>query len=81
MSCQRRCDIFLATDQNWYMLLGDFEYAEDTCDCTFYGRFSSEEDTLKYLHRAHSNPGGSNTDNSGKRPPPKEFTDHRKRYC
>jgi hypothetical protein len=28
MSMQRRCDIWKANDQKWYMILGDFEYAE-----------------------------------------------------
>lgn len=70
MSTQRRCDFWKATDGKWYLLLGNFEYAEDEEDCTCYGPFSSQEAAEKELDN-HSNPGGWNEDDSGKRPPPK----------
>lgn len=69
MSLQRRCDIWLATDKAFYMLLGDHEYAEDSCDCTAYGPFVSEEKAWGELE-FHSNPGGGSVDRSGTRPPP-----------
>ena len=64
---QRRCDIFKATDDQWYVLLGNFEYAEETEECTCYGPFVSQaaaEGELEY----HSNPGGYSTNPHGKRP-------------
>lgn len=69
MSCQRRCDIWKATDGQWYMLLGKFEHAEEEEDCEAFGPFSSEEKAEGELEN-HSNPGGFSTDDSGTRPPP-----------
>jgi len=69
MSLSRRCDIWLATDKQWYMVLGNKEYAYDDHECTTYGPFATEEDVEKELDR-HSNPGGSTTDRSGRIPPP-----------
>jgi len=59
------------------MILGDKEYAEEIQDCTTYGRFTSEEETLNYLDKYHSNPGAYETDDSGKRPPPTTFVTSR----
>ena len=70
MSLQRRCDIFKATDNQWYMILGNFEYANDTEDCSVYGPFGSQEATFKELDN-HSNPGGMSVDDSGLEPVPK----------
>jgi hypothetical protein len=69
MSMARRCDIWLATDNQFYMLLGNYEYAHDEKDCTAFGPFASEEKAWEELE-FHSNPGGGNIDRSGKRPPP-----------
>jgi hypothetical protein len=52
------------------MILGDFEYAEEDCDCTTYGPFASRDAVEDELDN-HSNPGGSWEDDSGDRPPPK----------
>ena len=71
MSQVRRCDIWKAGDEKYYMLLGDHEYAEDRCDCTAYGPFESKEATVGELE-FHSNPGGWNTDESGTKPPPEK---------
>jgi hypothetical protein len=70
-STSRECEIFKAKDGNWYMHLGDFEYA-DYEDCTTYGPFPSEEATDKFLRRNFSNPGGASYDNSGRSPVPKK---------
>lgn len=70
MSMSRRCDIFKATDEKWYMILGDIEYAEEIEDCTTYGPFSSQEAVLAELDNNHSNPGSFNCDSSGKATPP-----------
>lgn len=69
MSCSRRCDFTLCVDQQWYLTLGNFEYAEDDEDCTTYGPFATEEATERYL-RKFSNPGGICTDDSGTAPVP-----------
>ncbi len=69
MSMQRRCDIFKATDNQWYVLLGNFEYAEETHECTCYGPFACEEKAVDELEH-HSNPGGYSTYPLGKRPVP-----------
>jgi hypothetical protein len=69
MSTPRRCDIWKATNDKWYMTLGDFEYAYEDDDCTTYGPFKdcgAVEDELDN----HSNPGGSWVDESGTKAPP-----------
>lgn len=73
MSTSRHCQFFKATDDQWYLELGDFEYAYDRADCTIYGPFKSEEDAHKELHN-HSNPGAYSIDDSGKRPVPPNVT-------
>ena len=70
MSCSRRCSFWLATDGKWYMALGNHEYAYDDADCTIYGAFASHEAAAEYIRRHHSNPGGSDIDDSGTQPPP-----------
>jgi hypothetical protein len=77
MSQARLCDIFKATDQKWYMLLGDREYAYDQDECTLYGPFNSEEAVHKELNN-HSNPGGMSVDNTGTRPVPSPSAYRRK---
>jgi len=61
MSQSRHCAFFPATNNKWYMELGDFEHAEDASDCTTYGPFDSLELAEKELDN-HSNPGSSWTD-------------------
>jgi hypothetical protein len=78
MSMQRRCDVWKATDGQWYMLLGKFEHAEEEGDCDTFGPFSSEEAVLSYLRKSHSNPGGYSGDDSGTQPPPKKITTPRR---
>lgn len=74
MSCSRACNFYLASDNNWYVMLGNSEYSYDEDQCTHYGPFSSEEKAEEYVQKNHSNPGGSCSDDSGTAPPPKEFT-------
>ncbi|MFK4136749.1 hypothetical protein ACI2KR_31450 [Pseudomonas luteola] len=73
MSQVRRCGMVLASDGKWYMELGDFEYAFDSQDCTWYGPFDSEEAASTYLYHNFTNPGGGEIDDSGVEAPPKEF--------
>ena len=42
MSQERQCQIWKATDEKWYLEIGDFEYAYDSEHCTRYGPFDSE---------------------------------------
>ena len=42
MSQERQCRIWKATDEKWYVELGNFEYAYESRDCTRYGPFNSE---------------------------------------
>ena len=67
-STSRYCEIFKATNGRWYLLLGDFEYAEWE-DSTAYGPFSSENAADNYI-RNFSNPGALDVDDSGTKPPP-----------
>ena len=78
MSCQRRCDVWKATDGEWYMLLGKFEHAEEREDCEAFGPFSSDESAHEYRRKNHSNPGGFVLDDSGTRPPPEKITNPRR---
>ena len=71
MSVSRECCIYKATDDKWYLLLGDFEYAYDEEDCTTYGPFVSEEKADRFLSNNFSNPGGLDVDDSGESEPPK----------
>jgi hypothetical protein len=79
MSQQRECYIWKATDQKWYVELGDFEYAYGSENCTRYGPFDSEEDVLDGID-AFSNPGGSTTDTTGTAPPPSDAKPLSRRY-
>jgi hypothetical protein len=72
MSMSRRCDFFLATDGKWYCTLGDFEYADDDCDCTTYGPFNSERAAGKYICDNFSNPGACCVEEGGLAEPPKD---------
>jgi hypothetical protein len=71
MSMQRRCDIWKANDQKWYMILGDEEYAEEIEDCSIYGPFNDDKAVFRELDN-HSNPGAYSFDDSGTEPPPKK---------
>jgi hypothetical protein len=78
MSESRHCEHFLATDGQWYLILGDFEYAWDEHDCTTYGPFKTEEALDKYLRDNFTNPGCGSCDDSGTIDPPKEVTSPRR---
>jgi hypothetical protein len=78
-SQQRQCLIWKATDQKWYMELGNFEYAYDPKDCTNYGPFSSEQSAMDALDN-FSNPGGCDVDESGIKPPPRNPKSVRRHY-
>jgi len=62
------------TDGKWYMLLGNFEYAHDVEDCTFYGPFESLDDTNSYLADNFANPGAVLEDDEGTFPVPVKVT-------
>ena len=67
---QRRCDIAKTVDGNWYMMLGNFEYAEKPEDCTFYGPFSYGREAEQYLQENFSNPGAIHYYEAGNYPVP-----------
>lgn len=67
-SSSRHCSFYLASNDKWYMELGDSEYDERE-DSTTYGPFSSFAAAERYLNN-FSNPGGYDEDDSGTRPPP-----------
>tara|TARA_R110002110_G_scaffold8326_6_gene41867 strand:- start:5847 stop:6095 length:249 start_codon:yes stop_codon:yes gene_type:complete len=60
---------YKATDEKWYLILGNHEYAYDDHNCTTYGPFNTEEEAFGELDH-HSNPGGSESDDEGMREPP-----------
>lgn len=71
MSCQRRCEIWKATDNQYYVIVGDFEHAYDEADCSAFGPFESEDDAFDGACRSGpGNPGGYDLDDGGTRPPP-----------
>ncbi|MBI6883092.1 hypothetical protein [Pseudomonas putida] len=72
MSVLHRCDIWKATDSQWYMLVGDFEHASEPEDCTTYGPFNEEEDAYQFACSRLGNPGGYMLDASGSAPVPNE---------
>lgn len=81
MSCMRRCDIWKATDGKFYLLLGNFEHANDDEDCTAYGPFADEEQAFqRACNTGPGNPGGSDTDESGTQPPPLVFERPRRNF-
>lgn len=71
MSMMRACDIWKASNQKWYVTLGNFEYAYDESDCTVYGPFANKESAEKELDN-HSNPGTICYDDNGTVAPPKK---------
>lgn len=71
MSLSRKCQIFKATDNQFYMQLGNFEYAEDPQDCTTYGPTKTADEMEKFLFDNFSNPGSISFDDSGTIPTPK----------
>lgn len=74
MSVSRRCDIWKANNSSWYVLLGDFEYADEERDCTAYGPFDSADEAESYVSDNFSNPGGQLVDDSGVDNPPENPT-------
>jgi hypothetical protein len=70
MSVSRRCEIFKAVDNKFYLILGKFEHAEELADCNTYGPFGSAEKVETWIEENESNPGGCWIDNSGTRPVP-----------
>jgi hypothetical protein len=78
MSMSRRCDVTKAVDQQWYMVLGNFEHAHDLEDCTVFGPYATQELCEKELD-FHSNPGSMNIDESGTRPVPPNVTEPTKK--
>lgn len=68
MSCSRHCCIYKASNNKWYLELGDFEYAKYE-DSTTYGPFENSEKAEEELEN-HSNPGALNIDDNGKNEPP-----------
>lgn len=69
----RRCDIFKAVDNQWYVLLGNFEHAHELEDCTCYGPFTDQPAADAELE-FHSNPGSMWVDANGTRPVPKKVS-------
>lgn len=49
MSQSIACLFYLATDNQWYLNLGNFEYVYDDIDCTTYGPFKTMESAQKHL--------------------------------
>lgn len=72
-STQRYAEIYMASDRNWYLALGNEEYADED-DSTTYGPFNSPDAAHNYMNR-FSNPGSWDEDPSGKRPAPKKSGD------
>lgn len=72
MSLRRYCEIYKATDQNWYLLIGDeFEDAGPE-DSSAHGPFASEDAAEEYRVNNFPNPGGYEIDDSGTQEPPKD---------
>lgn len=76
-SVLRDCDIFKATDGQWYMELQNEPNEEDedgeeteSEDYEMYGPFPSEAAVEQYLRAHFANPGGLSRDDSGKEKPP-----------
>jgi hypothetical protein len=79
MSTNTQCDVWLASNENWYLSLGDEEEDEDGPQ--HYGPFGSQESALRYLSKNFANPGAYWVDASGKNPPPKKtFSPNRNLY-
>lgn len=81
MSACRRCDIWKATDGQYYVTVGNFEHAHDEDDCSTYGPFDDSEAAFEYARNTGpGNPGGCCTDDSGTQPPPASFTRPRRGF-
>lgn len=81
MSCSRRCDIWKATDSQYYMIIGNFEHASEDEDCSTYGPFSDDEAAYEYARNTGpGNPGGCCTDDSGTQPPPTNYQRPRRAF-
>ena len=71
MSMERRCDIWKATDGQWYIILGQWEYSYDDHECACHGPFESEKALEDWRFQfGGPNPGGGNWDDSGTVAPP-----------
>jgi hypothetical protein len=68
-SMQRHCAFYKAKDDKWYMELASREYEEQR-KATTYGPFESKSEADHFLTDYFSNPGGSFTDDSGRKPVP-----------
>ena len=62
--------LFKATDDHWYLIIGNFEEAEEIDDCSVCGPFPDEEAADDYRIKNFSNPGGTEIDDSGTQAPP-----------
>ena len=76
-------DFYKATDGNWYVDNEDYNEDEDgeqiEGDIDSYGPFPSEEAAEKYMRDNFANSGGSSSDKSGRRKPPRKPTSPRGR--
>lgn len=71
-SYSRECEMYKADNGRWYLGLADSDaYGSELF---YYGPFSSEEQTVRYLNNNFSNPGGWGVDDSGERPPPRKLS-------
>ena len=85
-------EFFKATDGRWYMGLEDESarmdagYEDDDWgssshepEMEYYGPFPSEKAARDFRRRNFANPGGSYTDDRGRRPPPSRLVKMRRR--
>lgn len=71
MSEMRKCEVFKAENQKYYLVLGNHEGAYESHECTTYGPFASSDaavDAIDYF----SNPGSIWEDHKGSRPVPSD---------
>lgn len=68
----RRCFIAKAVNGKWYLQLGNFEYASESEDCTFYGPFDTQKEAEEELVNNHVDPGSVLLDDSGVLSVPKD---------
>ena len=67
---KRRCEIIQASDQQFYLKLGNFKLADKDEDCTDFGPFASFAAVEDYLMANHTNPGSWRWNFSGLIDPP-----------
>lgn len=68
-SVSRYCGFWKASNGKWYMDLAHKEHG-DYEDATTYGPFRSEDEADRFLRDSFSNPGSTDSDDSGTQPPP-----------